>query len=255
MATSASIQLIRNATLVVHYAGKKILVDPMLMPKDSFDPLAGKARNPMVDLPTSIEEIVKDVDLVLVTHTHPDHFDPVASQTLDKSIKLINQPADEAYFQKEGFTNAETLQDSIVWKDITIYKTGGEHGSGEILKQMGTVSGFVLKAENQPTIYIAGDTIWIDEVGQNIRKYKPDYIIANSGGAAFPGFESTPVLMDEEHTMALIKESGEARVIAVHMGALDHCRTTRDSLRQKANELRIGEDKLLIPKDGEVIML
>ncbi|MFD2247405.1 MBL fold metallo-hydrolase [Pontibacter ruber] len=255
MATSASIQLVRNATLVVNYAGKKILVDPMLMPKDSFDPIAGKARNPMVDLPTSIEEIVQDVDLVLVTHTHADHFDPVASATLNKSIKLINQPADEAFFQKEGFTNAETVHDSTVWNGITIYRTGGEHGSGEILKQMGSVSGFVLKAEGEPAIYIVGDSIWIDEVEQAIQKYKPDYIVTNSGGAVFPGFEATPILKDEEQTMSLIKESGDAKVIAVHMEALDHCRTTRNSLRLKAEELNIGKDKLIIPQDGEKIVL
>ncbi|AKD05733.1 MBL fold metallo-hydrolase [Pontibacter korlensis] len=255
MATSASIQLVRNATLVINYAGKKILVDPMLMPKESFDPLAGKARNPMVDLPISIEELTKDLDLVLVTHTHPDHFDQVASQTLDKSIKLFNQPADQEFFQKEGFTNAETVEESKVWNGITIHRTGGEHGSGEILKQMGIVSGFVLQAENQPTLYIVGDSIWIEEIDQAIQKYKPDYIITNSGGAAFPGFESTPILMDEEQTMALIKDSGEARVIAVHMDALDHCRTTRVSLHQKAEELNIGTDKLTIPQDGEVITL
>jgi L-ascorbate metabolism protein UlaG (beta-lactamase superfamily) len=255
MTTSASVKLIRNATLVIDYAGKKLLVDPMLMPKDSFDPLAGKARNPMVDLPASLEEIVKDVDLVLVTHTHPDHFDTVASQTLDKSIKLIHQPADKEYFQKEGFTNAETVQDSTVWNGITINRTGGEHGSGEILKQMGTVSGFVLQAKGQPTVYIVGDSIWIEEVEQAIGKFRPDYIITNSGGAAFPGFEASPILMDEEQTVSLIKESGEAKVIAVHMDALDHCRTTRASLRQKANGLNIGEDKLLIPQDGEEIKL
>ncbi len=255
MATSASIQLVRNATLVINYAGKKILVDPMFMPKDSFDPLAGKARNPMVDLPVSIEEIVKDVDLVLVTHTHPDHFDPVASATLDKSIKLINQPADEEYFQKEGFTNAEAVHDRTIWNGITIYRTGGEHGSGEILKQMGTVSGFVLKAEGEPTIYIVGDSIWIYEVEQAIQKYKPDYIVTNSGGAVFPGFEATPILKDEEQTMSLIQQCGDARVIAVHMDALDHCRTTRTSLRRKAEETGVTKDKLVIPQDGEVVTL
>ncbi|ARS35422.1 MBL fold metallo-hydrolase [Pontibacter actiniarum] len=255
MATNTSIQLIRNATLLINYAGQKILVDPMLMPKDTIDPLAGKARNPMVELPMPIEEIVKDVDLVLVTHTHPDHFDPVAAETLDKSIKLINQPADKEFFQQAIFTNAETVQDSTVWNGITIHRTGGEHGSGEILKRMGTVSGFVLQADNQPTIYIVADSIWIDEIEQSIQKYTPDYIVVNSGGAAFPGFEATPILMNEEQTMALIKKSGDAKVIAVHMDALDHCLTTRASLRQQAQKAAVEEGKLLIPQDGEEVQL
>jgi L-ascorbate metabolism protein UlaG (beta-lactamase superfamily) len=89
MATSASIQFIRNATLILHYNGKKILVDPMFFPKGAFDPIAGKERNPMVELPISVEEIIKDIDLVLVTHTHPDHFDPVAMEALDKSINFL----------------------------------------------------------------------------------------------------------------------------------------------------------------------
>jgi L-ascorbate metabolism protein UlaG (beta-lactamase superfamily) len=255
METNANIQLIRNATLILEYAGQRILVDPMFMPKGTIDPLAGKARNPMVDLPLSVEEITKEIDLVLVTHTHPDHFDPAANEALSKSIKLINQVADEDFFKKENFTNAETVTNRTVWNGISIHRTGGEHGSGEILKQMGTVSGFVLEAEDQPTIYIVGDSIWIEEIEQNIRKFKPDVIVVNSGGAAFPGLEATPILMDEEQTLALTKASGEAKIIAVHMEALDHCRTTRSTLRQRAQAVGIGADKLIIPQDGEKITL
>jgi hypothetical protein len=29
---------------------------------------------------------------------------------------------------------------------------------------MGEVSGFVLQAENEPTLYIVGDSIWVEEV-------------------------------------------------------------------------------------------
>ena len=39
------------------------------------------------------------------------------------------------------------------------------------------------------------------------------------------------------------------------MDALDHCRTTRKSLRQKAAEANIGAEKLIIPEDGETIKL
>lgn len=255
MSINTSIQLIRNAALVINYADRKILVDPMLAPKDAYDSFTGKARNPMVDLPFPVAEIVKDTDLVLVTHTHRDHFDPAASQALDKSVKLINQPADDAFFKKENFINAETVEEHTIWNGISIYRTGGEHGSGDVLKLMGTVSGFVLKAEGQPTVYIVGDSIWMPLVAQSIEQFRPDYIVINSGGAIWPGYEATPILMEENQVMQLIKASGKAKIIAVHMEALDHCHTTRASLRQKANGLNIGADKLIIPADGETVHL
>lgn len=250
-----SVQLIRNATVKINYAGKTILLDPMFSPKGTFDSFADIARNPTEDLKMPISEIKKNVNMVLVTHTHPDHFDQMASDSLPKTIKIYNQPADKEFMQKENFTNAETLNDSSVWEGITVFRTGGKHGSGDVLQYMGTVSGFVLKAKNEPTIYIIGDCIWTEEIEQNIIKYNPDVIIVNSGGAVIPGFEKTPILMDEEQTMKLINASAKAKIIAVHMESLDHCRVTRASLRKKADELKISKTKLLIPQDGEIIEL
>lgn len=40
----AKLQLVRNATLVIDYAGKKILIDPMLSPKGAIDSWAGIAK-------------------------------------------------------------------------------------------------------------------------------------------------------------------------------------------------------------------
>lgn len=67
--TKPSVQLIRNATLVIEYNGKKILVDPMFSPKGAIDSWAGIQKNPTVELKMPIEKIVKDVDLVLVSHS------------------------------------------------------------------------------------------------------------------------------------------------------------------------------------------
>ncbi|MEG1020673.1 MAG: MBL fold metallo-hydrolase [Myroides sp.] len=253
--TKPSVQLIRNATLVIEYNGKKILVDPMFSPKGTIDSWAGIQRNPTVELKMPLEEIVKDVDLVLVSHSHEDHFDKFASQKLDKSIDLIIQPADVDFFKKENFTNATVLEDNKVWNGINIHRIEGQHGSGEVLKMMGKTSGFVLQAKNQPTVYIVGDAIWTEDIKKTIKKFKPDYIIVNSGGALIQGFENVPIIMDEAQTMELIKNSGKAKVIAVHMDALDHCRTTRSSLKKKAAELKISTDKLMIPGDGEMIRL
>jgi hypothetical protein len=58
--------------------------------------------------------------------------------------------------------------------------------------------------------------------------------------------------MDEKQTMALIAASGKAKVIAVHMDALDHCRTTRLSLGKAADKNQIPKEKLIILKDLEI---
>lgn len=253
--TKPTVQLVRNATLVIDYAGKKILVDPMLSPKGAIDSWAGIQKNPTVELTLPVEEIVKDIDLVIVTHTHEDHFDKPASSTLNKSVELIMQPADKEFFKKEGFINATVVEGQKVWNGITINRVEGKHGSGKVLEMMGKTSGFVLQAKNQPTVYIVGDTIWNEDIKKDIEKFKPDYIIVNSGGALIKGFSDTPIIMNEMQTMALIAASGKAKVIAVHMDALDHCFTSRAILKKKASELKIGKDKLIIPEDGEKLIL
>lgn len=233
-----TVQLIRNATLVIDYAGKKILVDPMLSPKGAIDSWAGIQKNPTVELKMPVEDILKDVDLVIVTHTHEDHFDQSASSILNKSVELIMQPADKEFFKNEGFTNATVIEDQKVWNGITIHRVEGKHGSGKVLEMMGKRSGFIFMAKNKPTIYIVGDTIWNEDIKKDIEKFKPDYIIVNSGGALIKGFGDTPIIMNEMQTMALIAASGKAKVIAVHMNALDHCFTTRAILKKKAAELK-----------------
>ncbi|MCY0977251.1 MBL fold metallo-hydrolase [Chryseobacterium wangxinyae] len=253
--TKPTVQLVRNATLVIDYAGKKILVDPMLSPKGAIDSWAGIQKNPTVELTMPVEEIVKDIDLVIVTHTHEDHFDKPASSTLNKSVELIMQPADKEFFKKEGFINATVVEGQKVWNGITINRVEGKHGSGKVLEMMGKTSGFVLQAKNQPTVYIVGDTIWNEDIKKDIETFKPDYIIVNSGGALMKDFSDTPIIMNEVQTMALIAASGKAKVIAVHMDALDHCFTTRAILKKKASELKIGQDKLIIPEDGEKLIL
>jgi L-ascorbate metabolism protein UlaG (beta-lactamase superfamily) len=249
------IQLIRNATIKITYAGKTILVDPMFSKKGAIESFAGIERNPIVNLTVSIDNILRDLDFVIVTHTHPDHFDALAKKKLPKDIKLFCQPSDKEYMQKAKFVNTEVVETRTTFETISLTRTSGKHGSGEILAQMGNVSGFVLQAKNEPTVYIVGDSIWCEEVKTALNTFKPDIIITNSGGAIMPGFENHPILMNEEETILLAKHSDNAKIVAVHLESLDHCRVTRNSLRQLANEQGIDEAQLIIPMDGQVVTL
>lgn len=245
------LQLIRNATLRLHYGGHLILIDPFFAPKHSRDPFVGKERNPTAELPILPAEIMQDVELLIVSHLHADHFDPVAQEMLPKDLPLICQSGDEDTIEEKGFTDVSPLQEIITWKGIEITYTAGNHGSGKWLERMGNVMGFVLRAEGEPTIYWAGDTIWYQAVEESIETHQPDIIITHSSGALFE--ENSPIVMDAQQTIAVCQKAEEAKIIAVHLESLDHGTVTRDDLRQAASTAQITEDRLLIPLDGETL--
>ncbi|MCY8273511.1 MBL fold metallo-hydrolase, partial [Bacillus sonorensis] len=91
---------IRNATLLVEYAGKMFLIDPMLAEKGTYPPFPNSLRqdqnNPLVSLPMSMDHIINDLDAVIVTHLHLDHFDDAAKDVLPKDIKMFVQNEEDA---------------------------------------------------------------------------------------------------------------------------------------------------------------
>lgn len=254
-----SIQLIRNATLKLDYADKTFLIDPMFSAKGEFISIIGVNKNPMVHLTMPVDSIMNDVEFVLATHSHIDHFDRPAAEAIGKDITLYVQPADSVFFLNEfGLENTEIISESKVIDGLTIYRTGGEHGKGTIKEMMGEVSGFVLKADGEPTVYVVGDCLWTDEIKANINKYQPDWVVINTGGAIIPALspEFGTLIMNEKDVVRMIKESPEkCRFIAVHMDAIDHCQTTRSILRNEADKEGISKEKLIIPADGETIEL
>lgn len=255
-----SLRLIRSATLKIDYAGSTILIDPMLSAKGELKSVLGVNRNPTVHLTMSPEEVVQDVDFVMASHSHFDHIDKAACDLMKKdSIVLYIQPEDTAAIRKKfDYKPTSILLDSMTVNGITIFRTRGQHGNGELKDKMGAVSGFILKAPNAPTLYIVGDCLWTDEIKGNIEKYHPDYVIVNSGGAINPKLSPTlgAILMNEKDVVDMIKSTPTAtKFVAVHMESLDHCQTTRSILRNEADHSGISKTQLIIPADGETIRL
>lgn len=253
MNNQSNIQLLRHATVVVSMAGKKLLVDPMLGEKDAYDAVPNASntiRIPMVDLPLGEEELstlLKEIDAVFVTHTHPDHWDPKAQEILPKNIPLFCQAPDEDTIKAQGFTNVTVINDQVDWEGITIHRFGGIHGTGKVAELMGPVSGFVFVHQND-SVYIAGDTIWHEEVVRALDTLQPKVTVLNTGGAQF--VQGDPITMTPKDVEKVHQQMPTTKIVAIHMDSINHCFIKRPDL-QKAMETK--QIPVVIPADGEVV--
>jgi L-ascorbate metabolism protein UlaG (beta-lactamase superfamily) len=211
----------------------RILVDPMLGAARTAPPVdntPNPARNPLVELPMPAEEIVRHVDLCIVSHLHGDHFDDAADALLPRDLPILTQPESAEALRARGFTSVATSHGRIPM-------TRGRHGTGEIGAAMGPVSGWVVDGA-----YIAGDTIWCEEVASALEEHRPHTVIANGGGARF--LVGDPIVMDAAD-VARVREATDARVVVVHLETINHCIEPRSVYREL--------DGVVVPDDGETI--
>jgi L-ascorbate metabolism protein UlaG (beta-lactamase superfamily) len=248
------VRLIRHATLVVDIGGRRLLIDPMLDDAGARPPIAHTAndrRNPLLPLPMPIEEILEGIDAVLVTHLHADHLDEAAIRALPPSLPLFCQPQDLEVLREHGFTGVTPVQESAALDGITVHRTPARHGRGEIGEKMAPASGFVIEADGEPSVYVAGDTIWCDEVAETLRTHTPDITVVNAGAAQF--VQGGPITMDADGVIATARAEPRTQVVAVHIEAINHCLLTREALRVALEEA--GLHDVAVPDDGESVAL
>ena len=210
----------------------------------------------------SREKIVEDVDAVILTHTHLDHWDDAAQKALDKNIPLFVQDKNDAgLLRAQGFRDVRIIEKSATFGGVTLTKTACRHGS-ELMytypataRELGSVMGIAFKAPGAKTIYLAADTVWFSGVEEAISTHKPDVIILNTGAAALSQeqFRDNPhIIMGKEDTLRASKAAPNAKIVAVHMDAINHMTTDRRDVSEFAYEKGI-RDKVMIPFDGETL--
>ena len=138
---------IGHSTVLLELGGLRLLTDPFL--RDRLGPL--RRRGGSVD-PAAVGR----VDAVLLSHAHPDHFDPRSLAGLDGDPIMIVPAGLGKAVRRMGLRTQElAVDDRTVVGSLGVTAVPAHHGRWPRYPAAGALGYLV---EGSPSVYFAGDT-------------------------------------------------------------------------------------------------
>jgi L-ascorbate metabolism protein UlaG (beta-lactamase superfamily) len=147
-AETVRLTTIGHATVLIELDGARVLTDPLL--RDRTGPLR---TGPRREDPAWLEEL----DAVLLSHFHRDHYDPRSLAALDPATLVVGPPGAARRLRARGFREVVDLRpgESVAVRDLQIRATPANHGRLPAPLRSAAV-GFVVSGSVR--VYFAGDT-------------------------------------------------------------------------------------------------
>jgi L-ascorbate metabolism protein UlaG (beta-lactamase superfamily) len=150
-ATGERITFLGHATVLIELAGMRLITDPVLRPQ--VGPLWRRTPRPHLGP-------LADLDVVLISHLHLDHYDPASLRLLDAGVPIVGPVGSARSLGWRGFTDVHEMRpgDSLRLGGIEIVATEARHrGTRHPLARRTPSNGYVISGGGRH-IYFAGDT-------------------------------------------------------------------------------------------------
>lgn len=246
--------LVGGPTLRLTYAGLTFLTDPTFDEPGTYPSPSStltKLRGPAVDA-----AVLGPVDVVLLSHDqHADNLDTSGRALLPAAGTVLTTP--EAATRLPEVPAVRGLEP---WEDVTLAGPAGDvvvtavparHGPEGCEPLTGPVTGFVLRADGEPTVYVSGDNASVD-VAAEIARRVPDVALAVlfAGDAQTGRFPGEPLTLDAERALAVAGLWPDALVVPVHTEDWAHFSQPLALLVETFEAAGAGR-RLRVPRRGE----
>jgi len=257
--------------MVINFNGLNILTDPtfgdgqqafiMADPNEAFDLAKGPNTRTFSRVSPFPGLGNNQIDLVLLSHAHEDHFDQVAQKQLPKATPFITPTADVEKVTKMGFTSIHAM----AWGDsktidlgagkVTITSINAHHTTNpELEPLLGLGNGYWMEFQQgdwQKTIYWTGDSLPTQDVIEQVTNMGAlDILIPHMGRVGTTG-PLGQISMGASDVMALSSALSPQKVLPIHHSTYPLYLEPIDKLVSQSQGAKFGLD--LISEGSSVI--
>ncbi|XVU29930.1 MBL fold metallo-hydrolase [Actinoplanes sp. CA-054009] len=162
----SSVTFVGNATTILRLGGFTLLTDPAFGPAGSrvhrgYGTWAKRRRDPAMD---AVD--MREVDAVLLSHLHGDHFDRAARRRIEPTLPILTTPQAERRLRRRRYLAAcglptwECREYTRDRQRLRITAVPARHGPGPLPDVMGSVLELEVDGRCALRLYITGDTLF-----------------------------------------------------------------------------------------------
>jgi L-ascorbate metabolism protein UlaG (beta-lactamase superfamily) len=224
-----TVTYIGGPTALLEYAGLRIVTDPTFdMPR--VYPDEGGAPLTKTQGPALSREQIGLVDLVLLSHhEHEDNLDYEGLELLATGVLTISTMKAGSDLFGGGVVGLDSWESREVGA-VTVTAVPALHGPPGAEARVGPVTGFVLQAEGEPTIYVSGDNASLPLVQQIAGRFPDIDIAVLFAGAARISAINGPLTLTSADAVEAARILGVHRVVGLHTEGWEHFTETRADL-------------------------
>jgi L-ascorbate metabolism protein UlaG (beta-lactamase superfamily) len=251
-----------NATTLLRLGGFTLLTDPNFIARGQRVYLGKGLWTKRLTDPAILPGDLPDLDAVLLSHLHGDHWDRIAYATIDRETPIVTTQAAARALSSRGFRATADLRPWQVHEiggdgeTLRITSVPGVHGPGPLAKVLPPVMGSVLELYRGGEVtwrgYVTGDTLyrpWLGEVLQRCGRL--DTVIAHLGGTKALG---VTVTMDGRQGADLVELLKPPVTVPVHYDDYDRFASPLGDFVREVAERRVPGELRTVSR-GETISL
>jgi L-ascorbate metabolism protein UlaG (beta-lactamase superfamily) len=266
VAPAGSFTFIGNATALVRWGPFTLLTDPNFLHAGQRAYLGHGLTSRRIREPAlRVDELPEELDAVVLSHLHGDHWDRVARRGLDRGLPILTTP--HAARRLQGWHRFRRASGLATWESHTMLKEQGtlrltalpgRHAPGPARRLLPPVMGSLLEFGDvgggvRQRIYVTGDTLMYDGVREIARRCPGiDLTVVHLGGTTLPG--GLMVTMDGGQGAELLQEIRPTRAIPVHVDDYSAFRSPLSDFREAVERRGLG-DRVTYVERGETVPL